>query len=82
LLFTQVGRSIPRRGTTMDRGRASLVRRFTIEHAHRHIFAAKADESVTLIRPRHVDATALRDEADQWRRWHDEQSAAERGLLE
>jgi hypothetical protein len=82
LLFTQVGRPVPPRGTVMDSAKADLVRRFTVEHAHRHIFAAEADPSVPLVRPRHINAAVLKDEADQWRRWHDDQSAAERGLLE
>jgi hypothetical protein len=81
LLYTQVGRPVPPRGSQMDPEQAYLVRRFIAEHAHRHIFAATPDPFVLKVRPRAVDAAELEREAEQWRRWHSEQSEAERDLI-
>jgi hypothetical protein len=58
-----------------------MMRRFAAEHAHRMIFAAQPDQEIPELRPRRVDAGAVQSEKDQWRRWHDEQSAAERELM-
>jgi hypothetical protein len=81
LLFTQVGRPVPRRGSRMDVEKAVLVRRLIAEHAHRYIFAAAPDPFVENARPRTVDPEALRHEASMWERWHSEQTAAERDLM-
>jgi hypothetical protein len=78
LLCAQVGRQPPRRGTTLGRPQAQMIRRFIAEHAFRTVYAAEANLDVVSIRPRRVDADQVRDEAEQWRRWHAEQSEAER----
>lgn len=54
---------------------------FCAEHAHRLIFAVEPDEEVARIRPRTINARMLKEEASQWRSWHEEQSQAERDLL-
>jgi hypothetical protein len=81
LLYTKVGAKRPRRGTVLPRETAEMIRRFIAEHAHRMIFAVEQDPEVAQLRPRVEDVTALRNEQEQWRRWHQEQSRAERSLL-
>lgn len=81
LLFTQVGKKVPRRGHRMPIESAGLVRRLIVEHAHRYVFASGPDSSVAEMRPRTVDGLQLRKEQQQWARWHAEQLAAERALL-
>jgi hypothetical protein len=81
LLFTQVGKPVPRRGTRMDVGKAVVARRLIAEHAHRYIFASDPDPFVEQVRMRIVDDQALRRETEEWRRWHTEQTAAEQELM-
>lgn len=81
LLYTQVGERPPRRGETMPRAQAEMIRRFLAEHAHRMIFSAEPDAEVPRLSPRTVNADLLQDEKEQWRRWHEEQTAAERELM-
>jgi hypothetical protein len=81
LLFTQVGKPVPKRGTRMDVDKATLARRLIAEHANRYIFASQPDSFVEQVRPRTVDHQALKRESEQWRRWHAEQTAAERELM-
>jgi hypothetical protein len=81
LLYTRIGdKQVPLKGTRVSDGGARAIQRMTIEHAHRHIFSAAVDDDVSLARPRHVDAAAVKSESEQWRRWHEEQSAAEREI--
>ena len=81
LLYTKIGHRPPERGSVVPRPQAVAIRRFIAEHAHRFIFAASPDPEVAMMRPRTVDATSLRREQELWRKWHQEQSAAERELL-
>jgi Protein of unknown function (DUF4238) len=81
LLYTQVGHRPPERGSVVPRSQAAAIRRFIAEHAHRFIYAATRDAKVPVMRPRTVDAAALRREQELWRKWHEEQCAAERELL-
>ena len=81
LLYTKIGERPPQRGSIVPRSEAEAIRRFIAEHAHRFIFAASPDPEIATLRPRTVDAAVLRREQKQWRKWHEEQSAAERELL-
>jgi hypothetical protein len=81
LLYAQVGKRPPRRGTVLPRSKAEEIRRIIAEHAHRMIFAAEQDAEVAMLRPRIVNADALRHEREQWRNWHAEQTTAERELM-
>jgi hypothetical protein len=82
LLYTKIGERPPQRGSILPRPKAEAIRRFIAEHAHRFIFGASPDSEVATLRRRLVDAAALRREQDQWSKWNEEQSAAERKLLE
>lgn len=81
LLYTQVGKRPPRRGTKFNHEQGALIRRFIAEHAHRTIFAAKQDMDITKLRPRSVNPGQVKDERMQWEKWHEEQTAAERKLV-
>jgi hypothetical protein len=74
LLYTQIGKSPPRRGTRMPVPLAELTRRLIARHAHRSIFSSEKNPEVPILRPRVVDASMFDDERQQWMRWHDEQS--------
>jgi hypothetical protein len=81
LLCTQIGVRLPwLKGDRVPEPLAHNLQKFIIENAHRYIYAATADPLVAEIRPRVVDATAFQFEADQWGRWGQEQSEAERDL--
>lgn len=82
LLYTKVGCRPPRRHSVLARAEAESIRRFIAEHAHRLIFAASEEAEVPKLRPRTVDAALLRNENEQWRRWHQDQTTAERELMD
>ncbi len=82
LLYTQVGSRPPQRGTQFSSEQAEIIRRCIAEHAHRFIFAAKPDANMASLRPRTVSADLLKDEDAQWSKWHEEQTEAERKLME
>jgi hypothetical protein len=81
LLYTKVGFPRPARGTVVNLAEAKMFRHFIAEHAHRYIFSKLADAEIPKLRPRTIDAAALRDEREQWSRWHEEQSRAKRELM-
>jgi uncharacterized protein DUF4238 len=81
LLYSQVGHRPPPRGSVISRAKAEMIRRFIAEHAHRYIFATSDEKEVANLRPRKVDAALLRNEYEQWRRWHEDQIRAERELM-
>jgi hypothetical protein len=82
LLYTTVGERYPRRrGHELPAAHASMIRRFVAEHAHRMILAAAPDEEAVKLRPRLVDQALYHSESDWWRKWHEEQTAAARKLM-
>ena len=81
LLYTQVGKRTPRRGTQFSREQAELIRRLIAEHSHRMIIAEEPDTDVPKLRPRTVSAACVQDEHMQWTMWHKDQTAAERALM-
>lgn len=78
LMYTKVGSKPPARGTVLSVNDTHALQRMIVENAHRYVFAIRPDAAVEQIRPRLVDAEIFRSESDQWKRWHDEQSAVER----
>jgi hypothetical protein len=81
MLYTKIGSKPLRRGTVVSADLANWLQRFTIEHAHRFIFATSEEQIVSRLRPRIVDPQAFTDEAEQWKRWHEEQTDAESKLF-
>jgi hypothetical protein len=45
------------------------------------IIAAARDEEVRTLRPRVISAELVRSESEQWKQWHENQTAAERRLM-
>jgi hypothetical protein len=80
MMFTQIGKPVPPRGSQMSVEAAQHIRRLIAEHAHRYIFAQSPDAVVEGVRPRTVDANEVTREKLQWTQWHFEQSEAERDL--
>lgn len=81
LLFTQVGEKSFQRNEILPRNMAIMIRKMIAEHAHRYIFSPAPDNTIAQFRPRIIDADAMKSEEEQWRIWHDQQSAAERELI-
>jgi hypothetical protein len=81
MLYTQIGRPVPPRGSQLDLNKAAIVRKLIAAHAHRYVFANCPDPSVPGLRPRTVDAAALKRERAEWARWHEDQTAAEKKLM-
>jgi hypothetical protein len=81
LLYAQIGQRPPDRGSVVSHTHAEFIRRVIAEHAHRYIFSSSEDVEIPRLRPRTVSADMVRDEKEQWRRWHEEQSRAERELM-
>jgi hypothetical protein len=79
LLYTRVGFR-QRMPAEVEPWMAAQFKRFIIEHAHRSIFAAKPLPEVARLRPRLVDQEVYTREVDLWRRWHQDQTTAERHL--
>jgi len=82
LLYTQIGKQPPRRGSVVTREVGASIRHVIASRAHRTVFAAEPDAELPNLRPRVVNAAQLRSENEQWQRWHDEQGAGEREYLE
>lgn len=80
LLYTQIGKRPPERGTLVSHSQAKMIRRFIAEHAYRMIFASHHDIEVPKLRPRTEDENLYRNEKEQWKKWHEEQVAAEQEL--
>jgi hypothetical protein len=80
LLFTQVGQKTYQRGEILPRQMAVMLRKMIAEHAFRYVFSPQIDPAVAQYRPRTIDAGAINQEREQWRKWHEEQSSAEREL--
>jgi Protein of unknown function (DUF4238) len=79
LMFCKVGKRSPlRRHDTLLEAQARLIRQFIAENARRMIFAAQRDLEVAVLRPRVVNRERLQREQESWRKWHEEQTTAER----
>lgn len=80
LLYTKIGDKPPMRGTIVTPQLYEWVQRFTIEHAHRFVIGSHPDPFVAKTRPRDVNPTAFKEEAEHWARWDKEQTDAEQRL--
>lgn len=80
LLYTQIDRSVPVRGTRMAVGLFELLKRITIENAYRHVITLAPDPGVSAIRPRTVDPDRVLAERDWWTNWHQNNAEAEAEL--
>lgn len=78
LLFTHIGERPRRHGDSMTREETLGIRRFIAERAWRMVFAPKPDDEMPVLRPRLVDSDEFQREREEWARWHQQQTAAER----
>jgi len=78
LLFTHIGERPRRYGDSMTREETLRIRRFIAEHAWRMVFAPKPDDQMPVLRARLADSDEFQRERDEWARWHQQQTAAER----
>ncbi|PSH02849.1 MAG: hypothetical protein CXZ00_15260 [Acidobacteria bacterium] len=81
LLVTQVGKRPQKRGWRFPERETTIIRSFIAEHAHRLLIAATPDPEVPQLRPRLVNSEFVRNEAEQWRKWHEDQIRTERELM-
>ncbi len=56
LMYTQIGRPIPRRGTVVAPAMTAEIRKLIAENAHRSIFSAGPEHNIEVLRPRVVDS--------------------------
>ncbi len=81
LLYTRVGGPVPARGTELPREVAEMVVRMIVRHAHRYVYAQEPIQGVAEVRQRTVDPELIRQEEEHWKKWHEQQSKAERELM-
>jgi hypothetical protein len=82
-LYTEIGKKTPwPKGSRLPSEVFVQMQRMIVEHAHRYVFGVVEHSEVASVRPRKEDRNIHRAETEQWTRWHAEQSAAERELLE
>ena len=77
LLFTKIGDEFPdrfRASTEMTRYFQGLI----AERSFRWIFAHERLSIIPNLRPRHIDLEAFTQETEQWKKWHEQQSQAEK----
>jgi hypothetical protein len=77
LLITQIGDELPDR-LTLSTDQTKQFQKFIAEGAFRWIFAREPQALVRQLRPRHVDAQAFKNEAEQWKTWHEQQRDVEK----
>lgn len=77
LLFTQIGSEMQDR-FTFSREKTFEIQKFIAERAFRWIFAKQQIGIIEKYRPRHIDAERYKVEQEQLKKWHTEQSEAER----
>lgn len=76
LMFTQIGEAAPDR-FAFSAEKTLEIQRMLAQRADQWIFAGEPMPLVPRLRPRHVDAAAVRAEAQAWRAWPAAQNAAE-----
>lgn len=77
LLFTEIGKEYPDYFNFTSE-KTYEIQSFLAERAFRNIFANKQTPGIVRLRPRHVNLDEFRNEELQWKRWHEEQSNAEK----
>ncbi len=77
LLYTQIGSDAPDR-FTFSIEKTYEIQKFLAERAFRWIYAHKQLPSVMKLRPRYVNLAEFKNEEEQWKRWHEEQSSVEK----
>lgn len=81
MLYTQIGRRPPPRGSRFSEEQTLLLRRVIAEHAHRFVYAKSPEKEVSAFMPRVVNAEFFKQEEAQWEKWHSEQVESEQHLF-
>ena len=82
MLYTEIGKKPPLRGSRFTKDQTQLIRRFFAENASRMIFTDKKDTEITQLRQRVVDPISVKNEKQLWENWHESQSKLEFDLEE
>ncbi|SNS40833.1 Protein of unknown function [Granulicella rosea] len=77
MVYTRIGQKCVARGTVLASSAAKIFAKLIREHAFRHIFSPTQDESISRLRPRHVNLKAYKQEREEWSKWAREQADAE-----
>jgi hypothetical protein len=77
IMYAQVGKRPPLRGTRFSESQTELIRRLITENAHRYIFSNYVDQRLEIYRPRIVSRDQYNSEIAQWKKWHEVQSKIE-----
>ena len=81
MLYAKVGSRPPEKGSVLSVEEANCFRRLIAEHAFRAIYAPKHEEDVLKWRPRVVNASVFKMEAEALKDFHRQQTEAEWELL-
>lgn len=76
LLYTQIGADAPDH-FTFSIEKTYEIQQFLAERAYKWVFAHKRLPGVIKLRPRHVSLVEFINEEEQWKKWHQIQSAME-----
>lgn len=77
MLYTQIERKVPTRGTRLEVKQFELICRCLAENADRFVFASAEDPTIVRYRGRIVDAARFKAEADELVHCHERQWEAE-----
>ena len=77
LMYSQVGKRPPMRGTRFSHSDTQLIQKIISENAHRYIFCNQINEEIEEFRPRVVSREQFLAESDQWKQWHKMQTQIE-----
>lgn len=77
LMYSQVNKRPPMRGTRLSHSDTQLIRKIISENAHRYIFCSQIDEEIEEFRPRVVSCAQFLAESNQWKQWHQLQTQIE-----
>lgn len=80
LLYTEIGKKPPIRGTRFNKEKTILIRRFLAENASRMIFTNEINQEIIHFRQRVVNPLMVENEKKLWEGWHKSQSELEHNL--
>lgn len=79
ILYTQVGSQNKSRLNASE-DLSLKLQKIIAEHSYRWIFSKEPNKDIEKLHPRVIDANMFNREAEEWNRWHNDQSAAERDI--
>ncbi len=77
LLYTQVGKKVPLKGTKLPLHQFKFLQKIIAENAHRTIFADQENIEINKFRKREVNLEKYNHERQEWDNWHKAQTIAE-----